>query len=84
LNLHKPQGEIINKSARHIKGLGDVSVRVTNIDAMQKFNEVVLGHEVLKREESFAFFKIVADYGGHPQVLNPVLATFGEGTRPTG
>jgi len=40
----------MNKSdrRRRIKGLGEVSIRVRNLDAMHKFYEEVVGLEVLK------------------------------------
>ena len=59
----------MNKSDRRIKGLGEVSIRVNNLDAMQKFYEEVVGLEVLRRDESFVFFKIAEGYGGHTQNL---------------
>ncbi len=59
----------MNKSNRRIKGLGEVSIRVKDLDAMQKFYEEVLGLEVLRRDESFVFFKIAEGYGGHTQNL---------------
>ena len=52
-----------------IKGLGEVSIRVRNLDAMHKFYEEVVGLEVLRRDESFVFFKIAEGYGGHTQNL---------------
>jgi len=55
----------MNNSDRRIKGLGEVSIRVRDLDAMQKFYEEVVGLEVLRREESFVFFKIAEGYGGH-------------------
>ena len=57
----------MNKSDRRIKGLGEVSIRVKNLDAMQKFYKEVVGLEVLRRDESFVFFKIAEGYGGHTQ-----------------
>jgi len=54
---------------RRIKGLGEVSIRVKNLDAMHKFYEEVVGLEVLRRDESFVFFKIAEGYGGHSQNL---------------
>ena len=36
---------------------------------MHKFYEEVVGLEVLKRDESFVFFKITEGYGGHTQNL---------------
>ena len=56
-------------SDRRIKGLGEVSIRVNNLDAMQEFYEDVVGLEVLRREESFVFFRIAEGYGGHSQNL---------------
>jgi catechol-2,3-dioxygenase len=59
----------MNKSDRRVKGLGEVSIRVKELDAMQKFYEDVVGLEVLSREESYVFFKIAEGYGGHTQNL---------------
>ena len=53
-----------------IKALGEVSIRVADLDAMHEFYEEVLGLEVLRREDNFTFFIIGEGYGGHPQVLN--------------
>jgi catechol-2,3-dioxygenase len=59
----------MNKSVRRIKGLGEVSIRVKDLDAMHKFYQEVVGLEVLRREESFVFFKVAEGYGGHTQNL---------------
>lgn len=59
----------MNESTRRIKGLGEVSIRVNDLDAMYKFYEEVVGLKVLRREESFVFFKIAEGYGGHSQNL---------------
>ncbi len=59
----------MNKSDRRIKGLGEVSIRVKNLDAMQTFYEEAVGLDVLTRDESFVFFKIAEGYGGHSQNL---------------
>jgi catechol 2,3-dioxygenase-like lactoylglutathione lyase family enzyme len=63
------KGRAMNKSDRHIKGLGEVSLRVNNLDLMHKFYEEVIGLEVLRRDEGFVFFKIAEGYGGHSQNL---------------
>ena len=59
------------KSNRRIKGLGEVSIQVPDLDAMQKFYEEVVGLEVLRRDddERFVFFKVAEGYGGHSQNL---------------
>jgi catechol 2,3-dioxygenase-like lactoylglutathione lyase family enzyme len=59
----------MNKPNHVVKGLGEVSIRVKDLDAMQKFYEEVLGLEVLERGESQVFFKIAEGYGGHTQNL---------------
>ncbi len=58
-----------NTSDRRIKGLGEVSIRVKDLDAMHTFYEDVVGLDVLKRDEGFVFFKIAEGYGGHSQNL---------------
>jgi catechol-2,3-dioxygenase len=64
-----PKGEIMNKSVRRIKGLGEVSIRVQDLDAMHKFYEEVVGLEMLRREDGYVFFKVAEGYGGHTQNL---------------
>ena len=64
----------MNSPKRTIKALGEVSIRVTDLDAMHKFYAEVVGLEMLRREENFVFFKIAEGYGGHPQVLNLFIA----------
>ena len=59
----------MNKSDRRVKGLGEVSICVRDLDAMHKFYEDVVGLEVLRRDESFVFFKVAEGYGGHTQNL---------------
>ena len=59
----------MNKSDRRVKGLGEVSICVRDLDAMHKFYEEVVGLEVLGRDESFVFFKVAEGYGGHTQNL---------------
>ena len=59
----------MDKSNRRVKGLGEVSIQVRDLDAMHKFYEEVVGLEVLRRDEGFVFFKIAEGYGGHSQNL---------------
>lgn len=54
---------------RRVRGLGEVSIRVRDLDTMQKFYEDAVGLEVLRREESLVFFKVAEGYGGHTQNL---------------
>lgn len=67
----------MSNSDRRVKGLGEVSIRVKNLDEMFKFYAEVVGLEVLRREEDFVFFKIADGYAGHTQNL----ALFSAGNR---
>jgi catechol 2,3-dioxygenase-like lactoylglutathione lyase family enzyme len=59
----------MNESHPRIKALGEVSLRVKDLDAMHRFYTEVLGLDVLRREESYVFYKIAEGYGGHTQNL---------------
>ena len=59
----------MNGSGRRIRGLGEVSIRVSDLSAMCAFYEDVVGLKVLRREESYVFFEIAEGYGGHSQNL---------------
>jgi catechol-2,3-dioxygenase len=54
---------------RPIKTLGEIALRVTDLDAMQRFYERTVGLEVMKRADNAIFFKVADGYGGHTQVL---------------
>ena len=59
MNEHKPT----------IKSLGEIALRVENLERMQDFYTEVLGLRVMKRLPHAAFLSIAPDYGGHTQVL---------------
>jgi catechol-2,3-dioxygenase len=52
-----------------VRGLGEIALRVNDLDAMQKFYEEVIGLPLMARDTTCAFFKIAEGYGGHTQVL---------------
>lgn len=52
-----------------VRGLGEIALRVNDLDAMQRFYEQVIGLTLLARFPNSAFFKIADGYGGHAQVL---------------
>jgi len=54
---------------RPIKALGEIALRVDNLDAMQAFYEDVVGLELMQRFEQAAFFRIAEGYGDHTQIL---------------
>ena len=52
-----------------VRGLGEIALRVNDLDAMQKFYEEVVRLPLMNRFPNCAFFKIADGYGGHTQVL---------------
>jgi catechol-2,3-dioxygenase len=63
----------MSETTRPIKALGEVVLRVRNLDTMQEFYEKAVGLELLERyENTMAFFRIAPDYEGH----TPSLALF--------
>jgi len=58
-----------NEKRTSVRGLGEIALRVNNLDAMQHFYELVIGLPLIIRFPSSAFFKIADGYGGHTQVL---------------
>lgn len=62
-----------------IKGLGEVVLRVKDLDKMQAFYPRVVGLELLQRfGDTHAFLKIADGYGGHTQIV----ALFAESVAP--
>ena len=60
----------MSETTRPIKALGEVVLRVRNLDTMQEFYEKAVGLELLERYENImAFFRIAPDYEGHTQTL---------------
>ena len=52
-----------------IKALGEIALRVNDLDAMQKFYEEIMGLALLKRFPKAAFLRIAEGFGGHTQIL---------------
>ena len=59
-----------NERRTVVRGLGEIALRVNNLDAMQKFYEEVMCLPLMTRFPNVAFFKIADGYGGHIQVLD--------------
>jgi hypothetical protein len=47
-----------NEKRTAVRGLGEIALRVNNLDAMQKFYEEVIGLPLMARDSNCAFFKI--------------------------
>src|SRR5208282_5200309 len=58
-----------NKKRTSVRGIGEIALRVKNLDVMQKFYEEVIGLPLMTRVPDCAFFRIADGYGGHTQVL---------------
>jgi catechol 2,3-dioxygenase len=58
-----------NEKRTVVRGLGEIALRVNNLDAMQKVYEEVIGLPLMTRVPNCAFFKIADGYGGHTKVL---------------
>lgn len=54
-------------SERPIKGVGEIAIRVNDLDVMQEFYENVVGLELLLRLPQAAFFRIADGVNGHIQ-----------------
>jgi catechol-2,3-dioxygenase len=60
--------QTLTRSAQ-VRGLGEIALRVNNLDVMQKCYEEVINLPLMTRVSNCAFFKIADGYGGHTQVL---------------
>ena len=56
-------------STGRVKALGEIALRVHDLDKMQAFYQEVIGLALMGRFEHAAFFKIADGYGGHTQIL---------------
>lgn len=61
-----------------IRGLGEIALRVKDLDTMQRFYADVVGLELLRRFDDSVFFRIADGYAGHTQIL----ALFDRSSRP--
>lgn len=60
-----------------VQALGEIALRVNDLDSMQDFYANVVGLELMKRFPQSAFFRIADGYGGH----TAILALFARGTK---
>ena len=59
----------MSRPGQAIRGLGEIALRVSDLDSTQRLYREVVGLELLRRFEHAAFFRIAEGYGGHTQVL---------------
>jgi catechol 2,3-dioxygenase-like lactoylglutathione lyase family enzyme len=52
-----------------VRGLGEVVIRVKDLDRMQEFYQRVVGLQLIRRFENMAFLRIADGYQGHTQIV---------------
>ncbi len=55
--------------AKAVRALGEVALRVNDLDKSQAFYADVIGLELMRRFEHSAFFRIAEGYAGHTAIL---------------
>ena len=51
------------------KALGEIALRVQDLDAMRRFYEETVGLELMNQTPKCVFFRVADGYAGHTQVL---------------
>jgi len=59
----------MTESTSPVKALGEIALRVEDLDLMQQFYQEIIGLTLMQRFEHAAFFKIADGYAGHTQIL---------------
>ncbi len=59
----------MSKTRSSVKALGEIALKVTDLNKMQKFYEEVIGLTLMKRFDKIAFFRIAKGFEGHTQIL---------------
>ena len=59
----------MNRRPTAVKALGEIALRVNDLERMDKFYGEVIGLEEYKRFKTAVFFRIADGYKGHPQAL---------------
>jgi catechol-2,3-dioxygenase len=52
-----------------IKALGEIALRVSDLEVMQQFYADIVGLELMQRFPHAAFFRIADGFAGHTQIL---------------
>lgn len=63
---------------RAVRAIGEIALRVNDLDRMQDFYGNIVGLEVMRRFPNAVFFRIAEGYGGHMAIL----ALFDRGGEP--
>ena len=52
-----------------IKGLGEIVLRVNDMEVMKDFYQNILGLELMRSSNDYTFFKIADGFKGHTQII---------------
>ena len=52
-----------------IRALGEIALRVRDLDSMQRFYQDVVGLPLMRRFGTSAFFRVAEGFSGHTQIL---------------
>ena len=52
-----------------VRALGEIALRVRDLDSMQRFYQEVVGLALLRRFDTSSFFRIADGFEGHTQIL---------------
>ncbi len=55
--------------ARAVRSLGEIALRVNDLEVMREFYEKVVGLELMRQFPGIAFFRLGDGYGGHTTIL---------------
>lgn len=59
----------MSETRSSVKALGEIALKVTDLNKMQKFYEEVIGLTLMKRFDKIVFFRIAEGFEGHTQIL---------------
>ena len=59
----------MSKTRSSVKALGEIALKVTDLNKMQKFYEEIIGLSLMKRFDKAVFFRIAEGFEGHTQIL---------------
>jgi catechol-2,3-dioxygenase len=54
---------------RAVRSLGEIALRVSDLEVMRDFYERVVGLELMRQFPGVAFFRLGDGYGGHTTIL---------------
>ncbi len=69
LRITKPLQDKTEMIGNKVKGLGEIVLRVNDMESMKNFYGKTIGFELMYESDDYTFFKIAEGVGGHTQTL---------------